>query len=68
MFPSKKILTSQISDAKSNSKTSIIPNDSVTIPKKLIKITPDNVVSFLTAYGEIHKQTKVAFTTPPTAL
>ena len=60
----KKQTNQQIGDAESNSKTSIIPIDSVTIPKKLIKITPDNVVSFLTAYGEIHKQTKVAFTTP----
>ena len=60
----KKQTNQQIGDAESNSKTSIIPIDSVTIPKKLIKITPDNVVSFLTAYGESNPQTKVKFTTP----
>jgi len=42
----------------------VIPNDSIPPTKKLEKLTQDNVVRLLTAYGKLHPQTKVKFTTP----
>jgi peptidylprolyl isomerase len=41
-----------------------VSKDSITLPNTPKKITPDNVVSFLTTYGETYPQTKVEFTTP----
>jgi len=41
-----------------------VSKDSITLPNTPEKITLENVVSFLTTYGETHTQTKVKFTTP----
>ena len=51
-------------DNPSQTKVSLIPNDSIPPTKKLEKLTQDNVVRLLTAYGKLHPQTKVKFTTP----
>ncbi|MDB3977073.1 peptidylprolyl isomerase [Flavobacteriaceae bacterium] len=60
----KKQSSEQTIGVKSKSKLTPTPQDTITIPKKIKKITPSNVVSFLTDYGKRHQQTKVAFTTP----
>ena len=47
----KKQSSEQTIGIKSKSKILTTPQDTITIPKKIKKITPSNVVSFLTDYG-----------------
>ena len=61
---SKQLVSKQTVIAKKISNDVLKSSDTLIPPKLLEKITPDNVVSFLTAYGKRNPQTKVAFTTP----
>ena len=60
----KKQQNKQIRSSKNISTQPLEASDTLIVSKKLEKITPENVVSFLTAYGESNPQTKVTFTTP----
>ena len=60
----EKLASKQIDSGKDSTTVSLDRSDTLRVSKQLEKITPENVVSFLTAYGETHQQTRVAFNTP----
>ena len=61
---SKQLVSKQTVIAKKIANDVLKSSDTLIPPKQLEKITPKNVVSVLTAYGESNPQTKVTFTTP----